>query len=799
MKVFTNRKILKRVGNPDIDFLIDDLQRNVAKTRKMFVKEIAVRSELMRRSCDFKEFHELNLDANSMNFFHNSTLLIRFFQELAVEHVQLSDLSEHDSYQTYVEHIEILEEIQGRYLSKLFAIGMDDMISMPLTWWNNEEVLPIINTAWVKEHKVFEFYYDGILSRFDLSMIRALSKTLKDVEGAEVKLFVQTDAWFQKSILRLDEYGSFEADKVYLIDVMNDTHQVISDFKPKTNAKLNVVSMTSMFAPYVKKSIEKLINNDVDPIDIAVVYTDESIRPMLELYADDVLSFDHTDTLFEMRTFRILRNILRVAEKTDLKNGLRNSLYLPEAKVLIREVSAGHVSLDFINKIATNLTSNISVSFSVELLNHLADVSENDMEHDLIVELIHIIDRYADAFDGSTLSDILEFCLYHANLLKDETSYEKGKIRAYDFLGTRGISVKHLIVVGFEKGFVPRPVKKDLFLDTNIRLASEMPIYSDRINMQLHYWQSLFTKADNIKICFHDGDNADVSLFAREFGLKKSVRIPDKDLLNYMFKIEDVSFDGNQSEIKVSVPKKRYLSATKLDTFLSCKRKYYYKYIGKIGEPISYGFMKEERETGLAIHSIMEKELIHIDSISQEQMVDNCISRLKLLTPSSDTAEFNIALWSKRLSKFISLEYQQIETGAKITGVEKSFSFERNNITYSGIVDRIDTGANNSLLVSDYKTGKTPSLKVTGKGETIFQAEFYKMLIKENIKDKEVQVDFLYRNVKNSTYKKVTTSPAREQSFLSALDEFENDDGVYDMTTVATRCTFCPYKKSCGK
>lgn len=799
MKIYTNRKTLLKAGNVKKDLLVDDFERKLARTKRVFIKELSIRAELMRRACDFKDFHALHLDDNSMKFFHNSTLLVKFFQEIAVENVSLSNLGEHDVYKSYSEHINILEEVLGRYLTQLYALEAEDMIAMPLNWWKSNETFSSINLSWAKSQGDFELFYDGILSKFDLSLVDALAKTLAEDDFGSLTLFVHTDAWFQKSILRLDEYGDLEADKIYSIDAITKKVEIIANFTPKTNAELNVISMKSMFGSYIRNRVEELVNDNVKLKDIAVVYSDDSVRPMLELYADDLLSFDHTQTLADMKMMRILDNIITVAAKGELKDGLSGTLLLPEAKSLSRHVSSGSISLDFISNISRDFDKNVSVGYVIDLFGHLAELSETPTEHDLIISLIELLERNSEIFDGSLLREVLEFSVYQSDFMKDELHSEENKVRAYDFIDTRGVSVKHLIVVGFEKGLVPRPAKKDLFLDTNIRITSDMPIFSDRIDMQCHYWQSLFTKADSVCVCYHDGDKADVSLFAAEFGLKKPVRIPNDQLVSSMFSLKDVDFNGVQDEIKATVPKKRYLSSTKLTAFLDCKRKYYYKYIEKIGEPVSYGFMKEERETGLAIHTIMEHELVNIHDIPKEEMIKNANEKLAVMIPSSATSEFNVSLWKKRLDRFISFEYEQISKGAKIDGVEKEFSFELNNITYSGIVDRIDTGENDSILVSDYKTGKTPALKVTGKGETNFQPEFYKMLLEKNTKDDRVDISFMYRNVKNSTYKKVVSSPGRVQAFLDAIKMFEDDDGVYDMTSVASKCTFCPYKKSCGK
>jgi len=797
MKIYTNRKTLLRAGSIKNDLIIDDFEQHVARTQPSFIKELAVRAELMRQACLFDDFEKLELDENSMKFFHNSTLLVKFFQELAIENVPLDKLSEHDAYQSYSIHIDILSLILSRYLTILYNLNSDDMITIPTKWWRDGEIIQDINLAWVKSVKHFEFYYDGILSRFDLSLIKSVTDSLKKVKGAEVLMFVHTDSWFQKSILRLDDYGDFEADKIYLINGIEGTSEIITEFEPKTNATLNSVSMTSMFGPYIKLKSQELIQSGVDIKDIAVIYTDEKIRPALELYADDILDFDHTESLANMKMMRIMANILIVAENEDLSSGFNSSLHTPETKILARHISSGDISLDFVNGIGSKYNETVGSRYVVDLLAHLADLSTDDNEHDMIIILIETLNKYSEVFAESTLSEILEFTIYQADFIKNELFMED-KIKTYDFVDTRGVSSKYLIIVGFEKGLVPKPAKKDLFLDTSIRMSSEMPIYSDRIHMQLHYWQTLLSKAENSFICYHDGDKTDVSLFATEFGLNNPIKINNELLLNEMIDIKDIEFVGNQETIKSSVPKKRYLSATKLKAFLECKRKYYYKYIAKAGEPITYGFLKEEREIGLAIHDIMEKELVNIHNIPEFEMIQNSHKRLESLITDSNTSDFNLSIWKRRLSVFIAKEYSQISNGSILVAIEKPFSFDLNNITYSGIVDRIDTGANGSILVSDYKTGKTPSLRSTGKGETNFQPEFYKMLLEKNSEDNQI-IDFMYRNVKNASYKQVSTSPARQQAFLDALKSFEDDDGVYDMTKLTNSCTFCPYKKLCGK
>jgi len=74
---------------------------------------------IMQEASDFSNFTELNIDREFFSFLKNSKYLFSFFEELAVELVDISKLKQFDTYANYDEHLEILQTLREKYITLL--------------------------------------------------------------------------------------------------------------------------------------------------------------------------------------------------------------------------------------------------------------------------------------------------------------------------------------------------------------------------------------------------------------------------------------------------------------------------------------------------------------------------------------------------------------------------------------------------------------------------------------------------------------------------------------------------------
>lgn len=796
MNIYSNRRSLLKSGVLKRDILMDEFEKKLLQIKSIFLTDITIRSEIMRKACNFIEYDKLEMEDSDLKFLSNYQLLIEFFQEICVENVSLNKLSKFDLYKKYTVHVDVLNHIFVNYLTIMSSENMDDLITISNRWWTSNKKIPTINMEWIKNADSFHFFYDGILSRFDKTLIEAVASIKKENRCI---LYTHLDSWFEKSISRLDDFGDLEENTIYRFDFYTKKAEKVADFKLKYNIEVNSVVLESMYGLYIDKKIEEMNNAGIKSSDIGVVCASNSIFKDLEIFNSNKIFFQKSKPLSEMNSMRTIKIIIDIIKKNQIDNFKNKKTNSPELKVLARYIKFEYIRREDVLSIFKEYEKSNSLLFISNLIQKLYIFSNEKEERDLLGELHEKIVLYSKILQDMKNKYIFEIILQMSSDIYLEQKNNQNLVEVVDFINSRGFSKKYLIILGFENNNVPMDIKKDRFLDSSIRNETGMPNYKDRIAMQYHYWQTLIGKSVETFICYHSDNETEVANLADILGVQLFKEIPVEPLFQGVFeKNMNLTIDGLDSDISYNVFPGRILSPSKLKTYLGCKRKYYLKYLRKIKEPIVSDFKNEKRQIGTIVHKIIEEVLINVKNEELSFIQNKAIVMLKELLPNTITYEYNFQYWSEKLNNFLAMEYLEIKNGGNIIASEKSLNFTYNGIVLQGVIDRIDEGVNNSIIISDYKTGKTPKLRSTGKGETDFQAEFYKFLVENNFKNVD-SINFEYRNIKDCYILPVKTSPAREKAFFEALNSFINDDGKYDKTTNINECMFCPYKDMCNK
>lgn len=156
------------------------------------------------------------------------------------------------------------------------------------------------------------------------------------------------------------------------------------------------------------------------------------------------------------------------------------------------------------------------------------------------------------------------------------------------------------------------------------------------------------------------------------------------------------------------MPKNIKISATRINTFLSCKQKYWFSYHEKLPKMSNAVFM-----LGLAVHSAlefagniwMEKgkfSKTDVKAILEEYDKVAVIEGVKDL----DIHAIGKLLVKSRVNDFM--------TGTKLIGLETKFGFgndlqieTKDGVKLIGAIDKIEEIDSDTLLIVDYKTSKT--------------------------------------------------------------------------------------------
>jgi len=146
-----------------------------------------------------------------------------------------------------------------------------------------------------------------------------------------------------------------------------------------------------------------------------------------------------------------------------------------------------------------------------------------------------------------------------------------------------------------------------VFLNTAIRENANLPTMSDRENLQKHYYEMLINSSKEVALSFVNSSESSASRFLKQLSIKDEDVHEELDYANILFKREKkisleplaIALDYSFKDVK--------LSATRLKTYLSCKRKYYHKYIQKLyGHDIPQD-VPQEYEIGNVVHLALKE------------------------------------------------------------------------------------------------------------------------------------------------------------------------------------------------
>ena len=176
---------------------------------------------------------------------------------------------------------------------------------------------------------------------------------------------------------------------------------------------------------------------------------------------------------------------------------------------------------------------------------------------------------------------------------------------------------------------------------------------------------------------------------------------------------EDYSIGNSELEIELKndlevefvpdIPEQIILSASSLETYISCPLKFRMSKIDKIPQTAS----KPELVFGNIIHKTLQRFHEKNKPINQNRI-------LRIFEEEWQPGKFEYRVREEKFKSqgkdMLSHYYQHTKkTNPDVIETEYSFNFQIENITIVGTIDRIDKSKDNNISIIDYKTSKTPT------------------------------------------------------------------------------------------
>ncbi|MGL2721030.1 ATP-dependent deoxyribonuclease AddB [Helicobacter pylori] len=688
-----------------------------------------------------------------LGYLESTSFLFDLFDELSSACIKLNELSSKDIYLDYEKHLEVLEMIYKRYIKKLEELGFYDKIM---------QEKPAILKEFFEHFSSIEWHLDGFMSVFERQCL------LEVAELVPITLHLSCDKYNQKFLEFLNL--KLETDCDYSIDFKTQKilSQTFNDQKiePKLYANSSYLKQSAL----VLQTIEEYLQKDNDPNKMAIITPNADFLPFLKL-------LDKNNNLnFAMGL------------------GAKNSPYYTELVKILEDLETGGFDLS-----ASPLLDLESLTLALLEQQSSKEKAPLKEAHSQIMHQYHLL---KDTLKNYSLKDLLHLYLqeFEANFRLDDSS--GGKIRVMDTLETRGMQFDKIVIVDFNETCVPSLKDCDLFLNSALRKSLNLPTLLDKKNLQKHYYYQLFKNSKEITLSYIESETSKASNMLLELDLPIE---PIKDA--YTLFAPTPLKDYQEEEIKATIPKDFSFSASSLNAFLTCKRRFYYHYIKRFKES-----PKDESNSvvGSLLHELL-KEAYEKDKNPHalEERLIQLLETRENITPK-ERLDTLIAL--KKIQAFYAKEKERFKAKIKILDLEKSFETTIQGVAFKGRIDRIDKTADNEIILLDYKFKSELKLDNMSKNQreglspieiaqisTDYQMAIYAFALK-NLGYKEPIKAFFYDLRKGELLEE-------EGPILQAkMDHLEfslipklKQEMVFEKTLEAKDCEYCSFKDMCNR
>ena len=677
------------------------LQKSVIVENLRFIDE-DTRTVLLLEAADFENFKKLQIDRNFFTFTKNASYIFSFFEELGSEMVSLESITMYDLYGEYEEHIKILSELKRRYEALCLQHGLCDGFMLPAYYK--------LNDAYLKRATEIEIEVAGMLTNFELTLLEEMRAV------TPIKLRFEADAYNVKMQDRLKERFGFELEEGsrYLLDLQSKSIIEQERIKSQENVELYALSGRTLQVALIKKKIYEYIQNGYDPSKIAVILPNESLKEHLELFdTKNNFNFAMGRSMFESFVYKKIRATLDALDESSVENEARLERYGDELYL----------------QLFGSYKKRIGEIDMLPILESFIEYAKSNEEKRILKEEIYRFEKLLAYMQNLTLKAALGIFLSRlASRSQDDVG--GGKITVMGVLETRSVSFDAVIVVDFNDANVPKRVEKDMFLSSAVRERVGLPSTQDREELQKHYYASLFRSAKEVCISYVRSESELPSRFLKELGLEKPKEVDEEDLAALLFAPGEIGHKEHRSFVVEYDFTASKLSNSKLSTFLTCKQKFFLRYIAGIQNFEIPKDVPDEWEIGRVLHTALKTlytEKKHFET--KEELCRELNKTLEMAGGGSELEKFQISLYKEILQKFCANEMRRFDKGWRVYKSEEPIEREYGGLKLYGVIDRIDKNEEGVLEVLDYKSG---SIKLytekNVEGASDFQLEFYYLL-----------------------------------------------------------------------
>lgn len=412
-------------------------------------------------------------------------------------------------------------------------------------------------------------------------------------------------------------------------------------------------------------------------------------------------------------------------------------------------------------------------------------------------------------------------------------------------LEMRALDFENLIILSVNDGIFPSRSVSNSMIPYNLRVGFGLPSYEyqDAISAY-HFYRSIY-RAKNIYLLYDTrsstGTNVgELSRFVKQLKYQHNISI-EEILINHIIpsvklESEDVPKSPDMFE---KIDKITY-SATAINTYLDCQKKFYYQNVEGIREADDVSENVEANVFGTLYHKIMEIVYSPFEAkVVNVSDIDNILKSPNLLSDYIASAFRTEAHIDEVLGKNKIIEALLFKFVKASLNIDKSncpFTYLKSEtrcdakleissdkaVSIKGYIDRMDVLMGNLRLI-DYKTGGSEinfksvaelfDSSNANRPYTALQLMFYLLLLRKDVRYASKFERFNAQNVSFMVYSLKNLFDKNFPSFMIEESDFKDFEAslvemiksIYDLnipfkaTDNLRKCSYCPYKLICKR
>lgn len=383
-------------------------------------------------------------------------------------------------------------------------------------------------------------------------------------------------------------------------------------------------------------------------------------------------------------------------------------------------------------------------------------------------------------------------------------------------LESRNLNFKHVLVLSANDENIPRVNNINSFIPFSLRNAFGLIDQNKKIAVFAYYFYRLFQSRKDLDFVYSTigsgGKIKEITRFLLQLRLESTIEFEEKTISFPLSEQKEIKSDNlfKKTEEDLEILKNKAVSASMINTYLDCGRKFFFKYVKNLEQ------VEESDISYLAFGNLFHKSAECFVENDYKTPIEECINKgfeqLKEEEKASITqsAKDTCTKYLQSLEKYYKSENKFLKAEEKIEGVEVHL----NNLSLKlyGIIDRIDKTSNGDYVVIDYKTSKSRK-EFDNNIENLFNSElaekrntyalqilFYAYLLQRkgyNVIDTQLIYPHLLQKNPNCSVSEFNKEIYNEyeEHLKACLEEIFDKENNWNSTK---NCKYCDYKEICS-